>query len=135
LAETLRPRLWERVLSLARNHGLIRLCISDASTPFWLEKGFEAAGRELVEQLPASWSKAADSPWLTLKLRDEPLGSGLVDRELAVLAQFQLRERERMTEQTRALRLLAAGVVGLLIVLMTWAGWRILSHMQTRKRR
>jgi N-acetylglutamate synthase-like GNAT family acetyltransferase len=134
LVESLRPRLWERVQSLARNHGLTRLWIDDVSSAFWLEKGFEPAAQELIQRVPTTWAKRGAGPWLTLKLRDEA-AEGSVDHELEVLAQFQLQERERLTDQARRLRLLAVVVVGAVLLMMAWAGWSILTHMQKRRQR
>jgi N-acetylglutamate synthase-like GNAT family acetyltransferase len=129
LADELRPRLWERVLSVARHHGLGRLWIADPSSMFWLEKGFEVAGRELTAKLPETWREREDQRWLTLKLREETVPSALIDQELAVFQQAQMAERERVAQRTRLFRAFAVVVVAGVLLLMGWAAWVIMVHL------
>src|SRR2546428_4985210 len=52
LADKLRPVLWERLQSVARNHGLLRLW-SQEKAPFWSHCGMAAADAETMQKLPS----------------------------------------------------------------------------------
>ncbi len=69
LADALRELLWERLQSIAANHGLVRLWTSE-SAPFWKYNGFQPPIAEVLKKLPVLWT-AQPADWLTLPLRDE----------------------------------------------------------------
>src|SRR5258706_1764046 len=53
LADELRPQLWERVQSVATNHGLIRLWTQEHA-PFWSHCGLAKADDESLQKLPTA---------------------------------------------------------------------------------
>ncbi len=128
LAEDLRPRLWERVQTVARNHGLSRLWVESGSSMFWLEVGFEVAQAEMVHGLPESFSPGREQPWLTLKIREDAGSSQLMEQELAVFRESQRVHRESVVRQTRLLRWVAGLVVFIVLLLMVWASAGIWQH-------
>jgi N-acetylglutamate synthase-like GNAT family acetyltransferase len=128
LADELRPRLWERVQSLARSHRLLRLWIENPSSVFWLEKGFQAANSALIAKLPASCREKEGQRWHALQIREENEASLSVEQEFVLFQNAQQQERNRMARQTRLLRAIAALMVAVLLGLMAWAAWVLLVH-------
>ena len=130
--DELRPRLWERLHAIARNHALTRLWIRHGTGMFWLEKGFEAAERAWLEKLPAALREPQTEEWLSLKLRDDVTSGGPVEQELELLRLAHLEHAGRVHQQARLLRALAALVLTALTVLVFGAAWFWLRHMKGR---
>lgn len=128
LASDLRPRLWDRVQSVARNHGLVWLWIENGTAMFWLEKGFEAATSDVLEKLPVGFADQPGQQWLVLKLREEPSAAQSIEHELAAFRQAHNEQSARVVRQARVLRLLAVVVVLIVLALMAWAGMFILRN-------
>src|SRR3954471_18069499 len=89
-ADQLRPMLWERIQSIATNHGLLRLWTREEA-PFWSRCGLVKADDEALAKLPAIWRNDSGG-WLTLKLRDDLATLISVDKEFAL---FMQSEKER----------------------------------------
>src|SRR5215218_1721732 len=64
MADHLRQLLWNRMQSIALNHGLVRLWTRETA-PFWKQNGFQPASAEVLSRLPAGWA-SPDNDWLTL---------------------------------------------------------------------
>jgi N-acetylglutamate synthase-like GNAT family acetyltransferase len=123
-AEILRDGLWERMKSLAANHGLARLWTGETA-PFWKQNGFQVADANLMNKLPPVWA-ALQEDWLTLKLRDEEALAKSLDKEFETLK----REAAEKTEKTLRMAkfwnfvatalaiILAAGVVIFCVTLL-----------------
>jgi N-acetylglutamate synthase-like GNAT family acetyltransferase len=126
----LRPRLWERLQSLSRNHGLSRLWVENGNAMFWLERGFEVAGSDLLKTMPPCFGAGDGQQWLTLKLRDETETALLLERELAVFRETQREGAEAVARQARLLRLLAGVLVCGVLLLIAWSVWAILHHLK-----
>src|SRR6266566_7166478 len=69
LADQLRPILWERIHSVATNHGLLRLWTQE-NAPFWSHCGLVKPDPDVLQKLPAAW-RGQSSDWLTLKLKED----------------------------------------------------------------
>src|SRR5437870_3170962 len=82
LADQIRPLMWERVQSVATNHGLLRLWTQEQA-PFWKQSGLVKADDAALEKLPASW-RGQSSEWLMLKLREDLEAAISVDKEFAL---------------------------------------------------
>jgi N-acetylglutamate synthase-like GNAT family acetyltransferase len=96
LADTFRELLWERMQSVATNHGLVRLWTGETA-PFWKSNGFQLALSEVLKKLPPPW--VAQSPdWLTLALRDEEALQTSLATDFSVLNK---EERQRTEELLR----------------------------------
>ncbi len=124
-AETLRQHLWERVQSVATNHGLARLWTRETA-PFWAHNGFLPAGTTALERLPEVWTPGP-SGWLTLQLRDEEALEASLDLEFARFREEERQRTERIIRRGRALNTLATAlalVLGLFVfvysVYMLW---------------
>ncbi len=121
--DELRPRLWERVLTVARNHGLSRLWIEQSSSPFWLESGFEVAESESLEALPASFRSDAEKLWLTLKLREETSAVSALDQQMELFRQSGKEQHERLLRRAQGLKIVAALMTAVVLIVVTLGIW------------
>jgi N-acetylglutamate synthase-like GNAT family acetyltransferase len=69
LADAARELFWERIQTLAANHGVFRIWTQETS-PFWTHWGFHPANAETLERLPDEW-KNLEGNWLSLELKNE----------------------------------------------------------------
>lgn len=107
LAETLRPSLWERLQSVAANHGLHRLWTQEQA-PFWHHCGMAKAEEEILAKLPAEWRNSTTStPWLTLKLKDDLEEVISADKEFALFMEAERQRSQRVLRQARVLKFIA----------------------------
>jgi N-acetylglutamate synthase-like GNAT family acetyltransferase len=107
--DAFRPLLWERIQSVARNHGLTRIWTQEDS-PFWHQNGFEEAGEELKQKLPAPFGDR-HSHWRSLQLRDEAALHRSLEQEFEVFRTAEQAQREQVLRRARALRLVGTAVV------------------------
>lgn len=131
LADSLRPLLWERIHSLATNHGLLRLWTQEQA-PFWTHSGLAAAGPEQLAVLPSAW-RGLGGAWRMLQLREDLDAIIAADKEFALFMEAEKQRTRRAYQQARvlklfatlvALALLAAVVAGAVYVIRhsPWAG-------------
>lgn len=117
LADQLRPLLWDRIHSVATNHGLLRLWTQEQA-PFWNHCGLIKPDPEALEKLPPVW-RSPEPNWLTLKLRDEVAEVISADQEFALFMQAEKARTERAFQHARILKaiatLLALVVLGVVI--------------------
>ncbi len=81
VADAARELFWERIQSLASNHGVFRLWTQDNS-PFWRHWGFQPASAENLERLPDEW-KNSEEPWLTQELKNEAVINAVLEKQFA----------------------------------------------------
>jgi hypothetical protein len=121
--------LWERLQSVANNHGLVRIW-TDEKAPFWSHCGLAKADAEALQKLPVLWrSQAGD--WLTLKLRDDIAAVMSADKEFAMFMASEKEKTERTMQQAKMLKLVAT-LVSLGLVLLVFAGAFILLKKNPR---
>lgn len=121
LAEHLRPLLWDRVQTVATNHGLLRVWTQEQA-PFWNHCGLLKPDAETLEKLPALW-RGSSSPWQTLKLRDDVDTIVSADKEFAVFMQSEKQRTEQVFRRARALKTFATVVAFILLFLVV--GWGV----------
>ena len=121
LADHLRPLLWDRVLAVATNHGLLRVWTQEAA-PFWNHCGLLKPDQEALEKLPAPWRELS-SPWLTLKLKDDVETVISVDKEFAMFMQSEKQRTEQVFRRARALKTFATVVAFMLLLAVV--GWAV----------
>lgn len=129
LRAELRPGLWERVQSVARNHGLIRLWIQEADGD-WPARGFREATAEQLKELPAGFG-GPQARWLMLQLREGVAPAVSVEHEFELFKQAQREMSEKAFRQVRVLRFLAGFVAAGALGLALWAAWYVLRHLPT----
>ena len=118
-ADRLRPVLWERLQSVARNHGLLRLWTQEKA-PFWSHCGMVAADAESMQKLPALW-RTDEGEWLTLKLRDDLETVMSLDKEFAMFMESEKQHTARTFQQARALKIVAT-LIALAVLVLVLAG-------------
>lgn len=116
LADRIRPLFWERIQSLALNHGIARLWTRE-DAPFWKQNGFQPASEETRKRLPAEFGNASEF-WLSLALKDEDSIAAL-EKELALFMQAERQRTQRALSPVRRLNTIAtviAVLVGLAVM-------------------
>jgi N-acetylglutamate synthase-like GNAT family acetyltransferase len=121
LAEQLRPLLWDRVHSVATNHGLLRMWTREKA-PFWNHCGMVRAEAEVLEKLPLSW-RAPAATWLTLKLRDDVETVISLDKEFALFMESEKQHTEQVFRQARTLKTTVTVIA--VVLLLVVVGWGI----------
>jgi len=108
LADQVRPLLWERIHSVATNHGLLRLWTQEKA-PFWNHCGLLKPDPDALERLPALWRGVAApaSDWLTLKLKDELETVVSLDKEFALFMESEKQRTDKAFQQAKVLKLIA----------------------------
>lgn len=119
LADALRPKLWDRLQSVATNNGLVRLWTMEQA-PFWSHCGLAKPDPEAMEKLPAAW-RPLKGQWLTLKLKEDIEEVLSVDKEFAVFMQSERERTERSFQHARILKLIAT-VIALAVLGLVIAG-------------
>lgn len=119
-AESLRPVLWERINSLAANHGLLRLWTREQA-PFWSHCGLHLADPESLQKLPLLW-RGEQSGWLTLKLRDDVDAIISVDKEFSVFMRLEKERTQKRLRQAQIIKYVAALIAfGILLAVLAGA--------------
>jgi hypothetical protein len=103
-----RPFLWDRIQTLARNHGLARLW-TRASAAAWRELGFTEPTAEQLTRLPVGFG--AQGQWLTLGLREESAAMISVEREFELFQQAQRASTEELLLRAKRLKIVVVSVV------------------------
>jgi N-acetylglutamate synthase-like GNAT family acetyltransferase len=124
LADLLRPILWERLQSVATNHGLLRLWTQEQA-PFWRHCGLTKADDDSLQKLPAAW-KGQDADWLTLKLRDDLETLVSADQEFAMFMESEKQRSLRTMQHAKVLKFIAALVAfGVILMVLFAAGYLV----------
>jgi hypothetical protein len=104
-----RPLLWERLQTLARNHGLTRLWTREP-TGFWGEIGFEEPTAEALATLPPAFNEGPGR-WRTLGLRDDSAATISVEKEFELFQQAQRADTEELMARAKQLKVIVVSVV------------------------
>jgi N-acetylglutamate synthase-like GNAT family acetyltransferase len=115
LAEQLRPLLWDRLHSVATNHGLLRLWCQEHA-PFWSHCGLVAADAEALGRLPGPW-KSFTGSWLTLKLKDD-IETVSLDKEFALFMESEKQRTQKAFEHAKVLKAIAIVLAGGILLLV-----------------
>ncbi|MFM2295400.1 MAG: hypothetical protein RLZZ350_1813, partial [Verrucomicrobiota bacterium] len=115
LAEELRGLFWQRLHTLAANHGLHRLWTRETSHT-WRELEFRLADAPALEKLPADWRKLEDkNPWLTLPLPAEAAMQKLAETgDVESLLEMHRAEADRTFARVKLLHNASLGLALLL---------------------
>jgi N-acetylglutamate synthase-like GNAT family acetyltransferase len=118
IADSLRPKLWERVQAVANNHGLLRLWTREEA-PFWSRCGLNKPDPEALEKMPLQWKATSSPHWQTLKLREDIDAVLSMDKEFALFMQSEKQRTQRALQQAKLLKglatLVALALLGLVI--------------------
>lgn len=132
--EELRPHLWERIQSVARNHGLHRLWTREKA-PFWRRCGLRPASEADLAKLPASFGDR-HGEWLTLQLRDEIVSEQSLEREFELFKAEQEAALRHAMHRVRLLRVVALliGLAALTVAgVLVWKFVKVSGPLRRRK--
>jgi len=133
IADQVRPLMWERIQSLATNHGLLRLWTQEHA-PFWKQSGLAKADADVLEKLPAVW-RTQPAEWLTLKLRDDPESAISLDKEFALFMEAEKQRTNRAFQHARVLKTIATIIaVALAIFVLGGAVYLLQKNPQLLRR-
>ena len=103
IADAARQLFWQRLQTLAANHGVFRLWTQERS-PFWKSFGFQPPTAEILERLPEVWRNEYTGAWLTYQLKDEEAISAALEHHEQHFASVREAEKEgvqRVQEKAR----------------------------------
>jgi N-acetylglutamate synthase-like GNAT family acetyltransferase len=98
-----RPMLWERIKTLAKNHGVARVWTREEA-PFWHQvAGFADAAAEVLQRLPVKFGDPHHR-WLTAALRDDAVEAPSWEKEFEMFHQASRAGMEQEMAKARRLR-------------------------------
>jgi N-acetylglutamate synthase-like GNAT family acetyltransferase len=130
LGPELRPLLWQRILAVARNNGLLRLWTLP-TTSFYREQGMVDVDEAMRAKLPEEFGNGK-ADWVMLKLKEESQSAVSIEKEFEVFAEAQRAESERVMSQAKALRFVS--YILLLLALMALGVLAVIFGRLRRKR-
>ncbi len=105
VADAARQLFWERIQTLAANHGIFRIWTQERS-PFWKSFGFVPPNQEILPRLPEEWKNDFDGGWLTLQLKNEDVINAAFEKHFAGFRESEKLETERVSEKARTINLI-----------------------------
>jgi hypothetical protein len=111
LSDTLRPLLWQRLETMARNHGLFRLWTTEPA-PFWKKD----VGFTLASLPPPEAFAAAQGPWLAVLLKEETADPNLIEAQFALFREAEKAKREKLLQSAAALKTIGTVIALVLFV-------------------
>jgi N-acetylglutamate synthase-like GNAT family acetyltransferase len=127
LADILRTHLWQRMQSVAANHGLARIWTQE-KTPFWCHCGLHIATANELKRLPEPWA-ALPGEWRTQQLRDEDAIATSLDKEFAQFKEAARLQTQDTLRRARVMKYFATFIAIVLAVLVIVASlWLLKSH-------
>jgi N-acetylglutamate synthase-like GNAT family acetyltransferase len=126
IADLARGLFWDRLQTLAANHGTFRLWTQERS-PFWKSYGFQPPHPDQLARLPAAWRNEFPGAWLTYQLKDEEAISAALESHEQQFARQREAEHEGLQRaQNRARNLRTIFTVVFFVIgafLLGLAGW------------
>jgi N-acetylglutamate synthase-like GNAT family acetyltransferase len=112
LTDALRPLLWQRLETVARNHGLFRLWTAETA-PFWKkDAGFASAAGPPPEDFGV-----ARGPWLALRLKDESADPDLLEAQFNLFREAERAKREKLLQHAALVKMIGTALAVLLFAL------------------
>jgi N-acetylglutamate synthase-like GNAT family acetyltransferase len=129
-APEVRPLLWQRVLTVAKNNGLARLWVLPIAS-FYREHGFVDVDDALRAKLPELFGNPA-ADWVSLRLKDENQVAS-IEREFELFAMAQKQESERLISQAQAFKVIAYGLLFVVLAAIAVLAF-FFSRLRNRRR-
>jgi len=123
IADKARELYWNRIQTLASNHGILRLWMKETN-PFWTGLGFKPADAEVLKRLPPVWN-AEGSKWFTLQLKDEAAIASL-EKELAMFMESEKQSSARVFERARVMKTIVTVIAFVIAALVFGAAIYVL---------
>lgn len=103
VADAARHLFWNRIQTLAANHGVFRIWTQERS-PFWKSYGFQPPAAEVLQRLPAVWENEFEGGWLTLQLKNEEVITAALEKQFAGFMAAEKLTTARVSEKVRTFR-------------------------------
>jgi N-acetylglutamate synthase-like GNAT family acetyltransferase len=103
VADAARQLFWDRIQTLAANHGVFRVWTQERS-PFWKSYGFQPPATEVLQRLPAGWKNEFEGGWLTLQLKNEEVITAALENRFAGFMAAEKMNTDRVSEKVRTFR-------------------------------
>ena len=123
IADEARQLFWQRLQTLAANHGVFRLWTQERS-PFWKSFGFQPPNAETLARLPEAWQNEFSGAWLTYPLKDEEAISAALEtheQQFAIYREAEKEVTQRVQEKARTfgafLTVIFFGIAAILLAL------------------
>lgn len=127
-ADAARALFWERILTLAMNHGIFRLWTQE-TTPYWTRNGFQNANEEALKKLPPAWTNEMPA-WLTLQLKDESAIVS-VEKELALFMESEKQNTRIALDRARTFKTVMMIIFSIIaMVLLAGAAYLVFKNPQ-----
>jgi len=111
-ADAARQAFWDRIQTLAANHGVFRIWTRENS-PFWLRWGFQPTDAATLARLPETWH-GGDDPWFTLQLKDEDAVADALEKKFAGFMDTEKEQSARVSGHAKTLNIIIT-ITGFLI--------------------
>ena len=124
VADRARELFWERIQTLAANHGVFRVWTQETS-PFWTHWGFQPANAETLERLPEEW-KPHEGRWLTLELKDEDAIKSALGNQFSDFMAEEKEKTQRVAGHAKKINLFiiitgfTIGILGIAVAAHLW---------------
>ncbi len=128
-ADAVRPVMWERTQTLAKNNGVVRVWTQETAA-FWRQLEFGAPTGEQLAKLPPVF-RNAESSWLLLVLRDEDVIKR-AEQDLALSHQEEKARIDALKSQGKIWQWIATTIAITLFVFVVVGAVRLLKNTQKR---
>jgi N-acetylglutamate synthase-like GNAT family acetyltransferase len=117
VADAARRLFWERIRTLAANHGVFRIWTQERS-PFWKTYGFQPPTAEILARLPDEWENEFEGGWLTLQLKNEEVITAALEKQFAGFMAAGKKDTDRVVEKARTIQTIIT-VIGFAIGILS----------------
>jgi N-acetylglutamate synthase-like GNAT family acetyltransferase len=122
VADAARQLFWERIQTLAANHGVFRLWTLEES-PYWRNWGFQSADEVALSRLPPEWKEVAEN-WLTFELKNEAVINAALQNQFAGFMAAEKKSAEDTSARAKAVMNFITVICFLIFfVCLAVAGW------------
>ena len=130
IAPEVRPLLWHRILTVAKNNGLLRLWVLPIAS-FYREHGFTDVDDTLRAKLPEEFGNPA-ADWVSLKLKEDSQSADTIEKEFEIFAMAQKQESEKLISQAQSFKVIAYGLLFLVLAAVGVLAF-VLSRLRNRR--
>lgn len=116
LTDIVRPMLWERVQTVATNHGTVRAWTKEIA-PFWKQIGLAEPDADALAKLP-QFASEQPGKWLTIKLREDVEEILSLDKEFELFKQSAEQQSQVALNQAKTLKTFATIAAVILAVVV-----------------
>jgi len=131
-ADLSRAALWKRVQIVARNQGVQRIWTQE-DADYWRVSGFSPVPPPLVERVPASFLKTADT-WLACDLMDPERAKVIINEQLAILEAERHLAAAEFQRKVRIFRIAAILLAFVVLCACMWLLYRVVQAPGMLKR-